>query len=137
MAHLLGAEALHLEYPTQVVFDSLTLGVDEGDRIGVVGRNGDGKSSLMGMLTGHSGPTSGRVTRRSGVRVGVLDQADNLDADAHGRPGVVGDRPSTSGPATPASATSSPAWSPTSAGTRVVGYARPAAAPPRRSWPRC
>ena len=52
MAHLLGGEALHLEYPTKVVFDSVSLGVNEGDRIGIVGRNGDGKSSLLGMLAG-------------------------------------------------------------------------------------
>ena len=52
MAHLLGAEALHLEYPTRVIFDSLTIGLDEGDRIGIVGRNGDGKSTLLKMLSG-------------------------------------------------------------------------------------
>ena len=52
MAHLLGAESLHLEYPTRIVFDSVTLGVDTGDMIGIVGRNGDGKSSLLGMLAG-------------------------------------------------------------------------------------
>lgn len=79
MAHLLGAEALHLEFPTQVVFDSLTVGVNEGDRIGIVGRNGDGKSSLLSMLTGELIPNSGRVTRRTGVRVGFLDQSDILD----------------------------------------------------------
>ncbi|BBZ76305.1 ABC transporter ATP-binding protein [Mycolicibacterium anyangense] len=79
MAHLLGAEALHLEYPTQVVFESVTVGVNEGDRVGIVGRNGDGKSSLMGMLTGRITPDSGRVTRRGGVRVAALDQADTLD----------------------------------------------------------
>ena len=50
MAHLLGAEALHLEFPTKVVFDGVSLGVDEGDRIGIVGRNGDGKSSLSRAL---------------------------------------------------------------------------------------
>src|SRR6478609_12047502 len=79
MAHLLGAEALHLESPTKVVFDGVSLGVDEGDRIGIVGRNGDGKSSLMAMLAGRLTPDSGRVTFRGGVRVGVLDQADTLD----------------------------------------------------------
>src|SRR5690606_6120318 len=79
MAHLLGAEGLHLEYPTRVVFDSVTIGVDEGDRIGIVGRNGDGKSSLLRMLAGTLEPDAGRVTRRSGVRMGVLDQADTLD----------------------------------------------------------
>ncbi len=79
MAHLLGAEAVHLEYPTQVVFESLTLGVNEGARIGIVGRNGDGKSSLLALLTGQLQPDSGRVTRRSGLRVGAVGQADNLD----------------------------------------------------------
>ncbi len=93
MAHLLGAEALHLEYPTRVVFDSVTLGIDEGDRIGIVGRNGDGKSSLLGMLAGAVQPQSGRVTRRGGVRFGVLTQADELDDDATVAHSVVGDRP--------------------------------------------
>ena len=79
MAHLLGAEALHLEFPTKVVFDSVTLGLNEGDRVGIVGRNGDGKSSLLAMLAGRLQPNSGRVTVRGGVTVGVLGQADALD----------------------------------------------------------
>ncbi|KHK98511.1 ABC transporter ATPase [Microbacterium mangrovi] len=91
MAHLLGAEALHLEYPTKVVFDSVSLGVDEGDRIGIVGRNGDGKSSLMAMLAGTREPDAGRVTMRRGVTVGVLEQSDTLgDAETVGH-AVVGD----------------------------------------------
>ena len=81
MAHLLGAEAIHLEYPTGVVFESVTLGVNDGARIGIVGRNGDGKSSLLGLLAGHLQPDSGRVTRRGGLRVGALSQADTLDPD--------------------------------------------------------
>ncbi|WP_084026672.1 ABC-F family ATP-binding cassette domain-containing protein, partial [Mycobacterium avium] len=81
MAHLLGAEAVHLEYPTQVVFESITLGVNDGARIGIVGRNGDGKSSLLRLLTGEQQPDAGRVTRRSGLRVGALSQADTLDPD--------------------------------------------------------
>ncbi|WP_324650663.1 ABC-F family ATP-binding cassette domain-containing protein [Georgenia sp. H159] len=92
MAHLLGAEALHLEYPTRVVFDSVSLGVNEGDRIGIVGRNGDGKSSLLGMLAGRIEPDGGRVTWRGGVRVGVLDQSDTLDPDRTVGWTVVGDR---------------------------------------------
>ncbi|WP_096287221.1 ABC-F family ATP-binding cassette domain-containing protein [Mycobacterium ahvazicum] len=79
MAHLLGAEAVHLEYPTQVVFDSISLGVNDGARIGIVGRNGDGKSSLLRLLSGQLTPNSGRVTQRSGLRVGALSQADTLD----------------------------------------------------------
>jgi len=93
VAHLLGAEALHLEYPTQVVFDSVTVGVNDGARIGVVGRNGDGKSSLLGMLTGRITPDSGRVTRRGGLRVAALDQHDTLDADATVGTALVGDQP--------------------------------------------
>ena len=92
MAHLLGAQNLHLQYPTKVVFDSVTVGVKEGDRIGIVGRNGDGKSSLLAMLAGRRQPDSGQVTVRGGVAIGVLDQADTLeDADTVSR-AVVGDR---------------------------------------------
>ncbi|OBI51540.1 ABC-F family ATP-binding cassette domain-containing protein [Mycobacterium sp. E787] len=79
MAHLLGAEGVRLEYPNQLVFESVTLGVDDGARIGIVGRNGDGKSSLLGLLTGQLPPHAGRVTRRSGLRVSALSQADTLD----------------------------------------------------------
>ncbi|KRD13095.1 ABC transporter ATP-binding protein [Mycobacterium sp. Root265] len=93
MAHLLGAEALHLQYPTKVVFDAVSLGVNEGDRIGIVGRNGDGKSSLLAMLAGRVTPDSGRVTVRGGVRVGVLDQADTLDPTDTVGHAVVGDTP--------------------------------------------
>ena len=93
MAHLLGAESLHLEFPTKVVFDSVSVGVSEGDRIGVVGRNGDGKSSLIAMLAGRLTPNSGRVTVRGGVTVGVLDQADTLDPAVSVARTVVGDRP--------------------------------------------
>ena len=93
MAHLLGAEALHLEYPTRVVFDSVTLGIEEGDRIGIVGRNGDGKSSLLGMLAGRKEPDAGRVTVRGGTTIGVLDQADTLDDALTVGGAVVGDAP--------------------------------------------
>jgi ABC transport system ATP-binding/permease protein len=93
VAHLLGAEAVHLEYPTQVVFESLTVGVSDGDRIGIVGRNGDGKSSLLGLLSGRVPPDSGRVTQRAGLRVGELSQADILDSSSTVGWALVGDRP--------------------------------------------
>ena len=92
MAHLLGAEGLHLEYPTKVVFDSITLGIEEGDRIGIVGRNGDGKSTLMKILAGRLDPDEGRVTSRSGTRIGMLDQADVLDPTQTVGQAVVGNR---------------------------------------------
>ncbi|WP_374312098.1 ABC-F family ATP-binding cassette domain-containing protein, partial [Microbacterium sp.] len=75
------------------VFDGVALGIDEGDRIGIVGRNGDGKSSLLAMLAGRLAPDAGRVTVRSGVRVGVLDQADTLDDALTVAQSVIGDRP--------------------------------------------
>ncbi|MDM4762822.1 ABC-F family ATP-binding cassette domain-containing protein [Galbitalea sp. SE-J8] len=91
MAHLLGAEALHLEYPTKVVFDSVTVGLNEGDRIGIVGRNGDGKSTLLGLLTGRIQQDAGRITVRRGVTIGVLDQSDTLDDSETIGHAVVGD----------------------------------------------
>ncbi|WAC89317.1 ABC-F family ATP-binding cassette domain-containing protein [Mycobacterium sp. Aquia_213] len=93
MAHLLGAEAVHLEYPTQVVFDSISLGVNDGARIGIVGRNGDGKSSLLRLLSGQLRPNSGRVTQRSGLRVSALSQADTLDPAHTVGWALVGDQP--------------------------------------------
>jgi ATP-binding cassette subfamily F protein uup len=93
MAHLLGAEALHLEYPNRVIFDSVTIGIDEGQRIGIVGRNGDGKSTLMRLMAGTLEPNSGRVTRRGGILLGMLDQADEMDDDLTVSAAIVGDRP--------------------------------------------
>jgi ABC transport system ATP-binding/permease protein len=92
VAHLLGAEAVHLEYSTQVVFESVTVGVSDGDRIGIVGRNGDGKSSLLDLLTDQVRPNAGRVTQRSGLRVGALSQVDILDSDSTVGWTLVGDR---------------------------------------------
>lgn len=76
MAPLLGASGLRCEYPSRVVLTSVTLGVAEGDRIGIVGRNGDGKSSLLALLAGRHAPDAGRVSIRGGTRVGVLSQSD-------------------------------------------------------------
>lgn len=92
MVHLLGAESVGLEYPTRVVFDAVTVGIDEGDRIGVVGRNGDGKSTLLKILAGRIEPDSGKVTRRGGVTLGMLDQGDTLPPDELVSDVVVGGR---------------------------------------------
>jgi len=93
VAFLLAGEALHLEYPTRVVFDGVTAGVNEGDRIGIVGRNGDGKSSLLRLLSGRLTPDAGRVLVRGGVRIGVLDQADTLNEALTVGQSTVGDTP--------------------------------------------
>ena len=93
MAHLLGAETINLEFPTKTVFNEVTIGLDEGDRIGVVGRNGDGKSTLLKLLSKELTPDSGRVTHRGGLKVGTLSQVDEFNnSDSIGSV-VVGDRP--------------------------------------------
>lgn len=93
MAHLLGAEQVSLEFPTKQVFDSITVGVSEGDRIGIVGRNGDGKSTLIKVLAKRMDPDSGRVTWRGDIRVGFLTQTDEIDSDLSVAQAVVGERP--------------------------------------------
>ena len=93
MAHLLGAEAVSLEYPTKKVFDGITIGVNEGDRIGIVGRNGDGKSTMLKLLARRIQPDEGKVTVRSGVTIGMLDQADVLEPGLSIGAAVVGDTP--------------------------------------------
>ena len=93
MAILLGCDSVHLEYPTKLIAQDVTLGVNEGDRIGIVGKNGDGKSSLLGVLSGAIEPDAGRVTRRRDVTVGVLGQRDALDSDSTVHRAVVGDLP--------------------------------------------
>ena len=93
MAYLLGCENVHLEYPTKKVFDSVSLGIDEGDRIGIVGGNGDGKSSLLSLLAGSVEPDAGRIMKRGGTTIGMLEQADALDPEATVAHEVVGDVP--------------------------------------------
>lgn len=93
MAILLGCDSVHLEFPTKLIAQNVTLGVNEGDRIGIVGKNGDGKSSLLGILSGAIEPDAGRVTRRRDVTVGVLGQRDALDDGMTVHRAVVGDLP--------------------------------------------
>ncbi len=93
MAILLGCDSVHLEFPTKLIAQNVTLGVNEGDRIGIVGKNGGGKSSLLGILSGAIEPDAGRVTRRRDVTVGVLGQRDALDDGMTVHRAVVGDLP--------------------------------------------
>ena len=93
MAILLGCDGVHLEYPTKLILGDVTLGVSEGDRIGIVGRNGDGKSSLLRVLAGSLEPDDGRVTHRRSLTVGLLGQRDSLDDEMTVHRAVVGDTP--------------------------------------------
>jgi ATPase subunit of ABC transporter with duplicated ATPase domains/phenylpyruvate tautomerase PptA (4-oxalocrotonate tautomerase family) len=93
VAHLLGCEDVYLEFPTKRVFAGVSLGIDEGDRIGVVGGNGDGKSSLLSLLAGAVEPDVGRVMRRGGTTIGTLRQTDALDPESTVAHAVVGNVP--------------------------------------------
>lgn len=93
VAFLLGCEKVRVEFPTKTVFTELSLGVDEGARIGIVGKNGDGKSTLLRVLAGEVEVDDGRVIRTRGVSVGVLGQTDGLRDEDTVERAVVGDRP--------------------------------------------
>lgn len=93
MAILLGCDSISLDFPTKRVFKNVTLGVNEGDRIGIVGRNGDGKSTLINLLAGILEPDDGRVTHRRNLSVGLLGQRDDLDDSDTVRHAVVGSAP--------------------------------------------
>lgn len=91
MAHLIGAEGLGVDFGTGAVLDGVTLGLEDGDRIGIVGANGAGKSTLISVLAGLTPAHTGRVTRVTGVRVGVVDQGDAFAKGATVLDAIVGD----------------------------------------------
>ena len=88
----LGLEHASLAFATKTVFTDVTQGVFEGDRIGIVGRNGDGKSTLLRLLAGQVEPDSGKVTRRGSLTFGMLDQRDGLNDDSTVRQAALGNR---------------------------------------------
>ncbi|MFD7920792.1 ABC-F family ATP-binding cassette domain-containing protein [Streptomyces sp. NPDC059740] len=90
-ANLVNLEAVGKAYALRTLLDGVSLGVSEGDRIGVVGRNGDGKSTLIRILAKLDDADRGRVTHTSGLRLGVLTQHDSLDPGATVRHEVIGD----------------------------------------------
>ncbi|MDO5682557.1 MAG: ABC-F family ATP-binding cassette domain-containing protein [Propionibacteriaceae bacterium] len=91
--NLINAERLTKTYGTRTLIDEQTLGLGRGDVIGVVGRNGDGKSTLLGLLTGRVEPDSGRITHTGAVSVGTLEQADEFPPTATVRDVIVGGEP--------------------------------------------
>src|ERR1700755_3651551 len=93
MANLRNAERATVVYGTRTLLSEVSLGVDDGDAIGVVGRNGDGKTTLLQVLTGTRQPDSGRVTHTSGLSVGYLRQADDFAVGSTVREVIVGGRP--------------------------------------------
>ncbi|MFB6702453.1 ABC-F family ATP-binding cassette domain-containing protein [Streptomyces rubiginosohelvolus] len=89
--NLVNVEQVSKVYGTRALLDGVSLGVSEGDRIGVVGRNGDGKTTLIRMLAKLEEADTGRVTHNGGLRLGVLTQHDSLDPKKTIRQEVIGD----------------------------------------------
>src|SRR3954454_1931220 len=79
-------------YSSRTILDDVTLGISSGDRIGVVGKNGDGKSTLLRMVAGVEDPDSGKLTVAGGVHLALLGQGDNLDPNKTIRQELIGDR---------------------------------------------
>jgi ATPase subunit of ABC transporter with duplicated ATPase domains len=90
VANLVSVERASLALGTAQVLDAVSLGLAGGDRIGIVGRNGGGKTTLLRVLAGTRSVDSGRVARTSGLTVGVLAQDDALDPDSTVRDAVLG-----------------------------------------------
>ncbi|KXB63466.1 ABC-F family ATP-binding cassette domain-containing protein [Olsenella sp. DNF00959] len=93
MGILIGLERVDMEWPNKRVLEGQTIGIDEGDRIGIVGRNGDGKSTLLELIAREVEPDAGAVTWRNGISVGVLGQSDALTDDETVEHAVVGEQP--------------------------------------------
>lgn len=74
VANLVNLESVSHAFGTRVLLDEVSLGVGAGEVIGVVGRNGDGKTTLLRVLTGDLAPDSGRVTISNSTSIGVLTQ---------------------------------------------------------------
>ncbi len=79
--NLVNLESVAKAYATTTVFDGISLGISRGERIGVVGRNGDGKSTLLKLILGLEKPDAGRVTRTGGLTIAHVEQGANLDGD--------------------------------------------------------
>ena len=92
MANLVNIEAVSKAYGTRTLLDGVSLGLAEGDRIGVVGRNGGGKSTLLKLLAKHEQPDAGRVVHSGGTHIAVVGQHDELDPAATIRAQLLGGR---------------------------------------------
>jgi ATP-binding cassette subfamily F protein uup len=79
--NLLNLESVSKSFDIRALLDEVSLGVNAGDRIGVVGRNGGGKSTLIKVMAGIEAPDSGRVSKAGSVNIGILSQTDDLSQD--------------------------------------------------------
>ena len=92
LRNLLNLESVSKAFDIRSLLDNVSLGVNEGERIGVVGRNGGGKSTLLKIMAGLEPADSGRVAKAGGVEIGVLNQIDTAAPGALVRDVVLGSR---------------------------------------------
>ena len=81
MANLVSVENVSKSFGLKTLLDGVSLGVQTGDRIGVVGLNGGGKSTLLKVLTGQEQPDEGRVSQMNDIRVAMVTQEANLNPE--------------------------------------------------------
>ena len=89
--NLLNLESVSKSFDIRALLDGVSLGVNAGDRIGIVGRNGGGKSTLIKVMAGIEAPDSGRVSKAGAVSIGLLGQTDDSDENSLVRDVVLGD----------------------------------------------
>ena len=89
--NLLNLESVSKSFDIRALLDGVSLGVNAGDRIGIVGRNGGGKSTLIKVMVGIEAPDSGRVSKAGSVNIGILSQTDDLKENSLVRDVVLGD----------------------------------------------
>ncbi|AHH94156.1 ABC-F family ATP-binding cassette domain-containing protein [Kutzneria albida] len=89
MANLVNLESVSKSYGVRSLLDDVSLGVNEGDRIGVVGLNGGGKTTLLEVLAGIEPPDTGRVSQNRDLRMAVVTQRTQLPTDATVRNAVL------------------------------------------------
>jgi ATP-binding cassette subfamily F protein uup len=90
--NLLNLESVSKAFDIRALLDGVSLGVNEGERIGVVGRNGGGKSTLLKIMAGLEPVDSGRVAKAGDVSIGVLNQVDTAAPGALVRDVVLGNK---------------------------------------------
>lgn len=91
MAHLLGVENLRIVVGSRTLLDGVTVGIEDGTRVGVLGPNGAGKSTFLRALSGQREIDGGRITRAADTRVAILNQSDNFPPGISVRQAVHGD----------------------------------------------
>ena len=90
--NIINIEGVSKAFDIRPLLVNVSLGVSEGERIGIVGRNGGGKSTLLKVLAGIEPPDEGRVTRANWARLGMLNQVDTAEPGATVRDVVIGSK---------------------------------------------